>query len=116
MWLFLLKTDVVWKVAVFGFLFKLDIYSSCKYRFFVCLLRSKFPIFYQSPVSHLFWHFVFFLSILSILASARDVIVILKIFMVVPVAKLHCSKKLRISIMIVQLLRKDWYHRHIVII
>ena len=39
--------------------------------------------------------------------------------MVVPVAKLHCSKKLRISIMTVQLLRKDWYHwyhRHIVII
>ena len=44
-WFFLLKRDVVWKVAVFFFRFELDIYSSCKYRMFVGLLWSNFPIF-----------------------------------------------------------------------
>ena len=33
------------------------------------------------------------------MAFARGVIVVLEILMVVPVAKLYCSKKLRISIM-----------------
>ena len=59
---------------------------------------NQFPNILTKSCESFILKFFIFLSILQILAFARGVIVVLEILMIVPVAKLFYSKKLRIFI------------------